>query len=110
MYNSLLIELKCPVCASVATRDVQFKYGNLRRYEYREGDELVWGTPQVGDPRFREVLVLGITDCDSCSTTFWCNLRVSDSRIFFDSIHDGSMKYPAEEFIVRDAGDDGGAP
>ena len=107
MYNSFLVALKCPVCSSVGPRDVQFKYGNLRRYEYREGDEIVCGAPQVGDPRFLEVMVLGITDCDSCSSTFWCNLRVAESRMFFDSIYSGSVKYPEEEFILRDPGPQG---
>ncbi|MFO0547055.1 MAG: hypothetical protein U0271_01640 [Polyangiaceae bacterium] len=104
MYNAFYCELSCPVCKRSALQEVQFKYGNLRRHEYREGDTLVWGEPAVGDARYHDVLVLGITDCTSCGETYWCNLRVLDSTIGFHSIFEGSPEYPNEEFVVCDPG------
>ena len=104
MYNSLIVESSCPHCGEKGIREVQFKYGNLRRHAYREGDTLVWGEPQVGSPELRDVLVLGIAECEKCGQECWCNLRVRDSRVFFHSFYDGSIVYPDSEFIVHEEG------
>lgn len=100
MYNSLYVEIQCPKCGVVSPHEIQFKYGNLRRHEYRPGSSIAWGTPEIGDPRDHEVAVLGITSCDNCTDTFWCNLTVVDSKIFFGSVYDGSPTYPVEGYRV----------
>ncbi|MBK8256729.1 MAG: hypothetical protein IPK82_29165 [Polyangiaceae bacterium] len=60
---------------------VQFKYGNVHDHEYKVGNRVIWGRPQIGDPKERRVVVQGIAGCPTCDKDNFFDILIIDSVI-----------------------------
>jgi hypothetical protein len=66
-FNILKSMQKCNTCGGQSEFFIQFKYGMVWQYEYKEGDELIWGKVNIGDPGYKRVVVDGCGDpCPLC--------------------------------------------
>ncbi len=65
-FNTVVVELPCPVCENSAEFEIQFKYGNTWQFEYRIGNRIKWGGNEIGEPGHETVLVGGIGGPCSC--------------------------------------------
>jgi hypothetical protein len=66
-FNTLLANVECASCGSMAVRPVQFKYGDTWQHKYEIGDTLRWGGNDVGVRGAARVLVFGTAErCPAC--------------------------------------------
>ena len=56
-YNTVKSEQVCRSCGNIVTLAIQFKYGEVRQYEYQIGDQLTWGGNDIDIPGQRRVVL-----------------------------------------------------
>ena len=67
VFNTVRGPCVCPTCYAPGELEVQFKYGGVRQFNYRVGDELEWGPNDVGSSAASHAIVAGIGGpCASC--------------------------------------------
>jgi hypothetical protein len=84
LFNTVEVAVKCPRCNQTVPLKVQFKHGATRQYSYKVGDEIEWGANDVGDPKNRNVVVLGVPE--SCA-----NCGHDDDREFYVYFNDDTI-------------------
>lgn len=67
LYNTLKANLTCSKCNKKSEFEIQFKYGNVRLFEYKIGDMLLWGRKNTGIRTTKKVVLDGVsTPCKYC--------------------------------------------
>lgn len=56
LYDSVIVDVTCPCCGDVATREVQFKL--------RDPSQKIFKVGHVIDPQYR--WIVGLASCDAC--------------------------------------------
>lgn len=67
-FNTLHISIICHTCKAACKDTIQFAYGEVWQHNYNIGDELLWGSNNVGVRGTKRVIVYGISERDFCST------------------------------------------
>lgn len=105
-YNEVAANITCAKCGYIGPAQVQFKYGNLYRHNYKVGDHIIWGTTQVGDPSERSVVVQGIAPCPSCGAQSDFDIYIDDGVIRSVEPSTGGYDYHHGEgfYVIVDRG------
>lgn len=69
-FNVVLVEIESPDNGCMYPVRIQFKYGDVRQYEYELGDHVKWGGNDEGIPCARRVVVDGCLEGDPPSGSF----------------------------------------
>lgn len=64
MYNTLIAEMACPSCKEKFLGRYQFKFGMTWLLEYKIGDTITWGVPEIGHPGIPKVKAYGVIEDD----------------------------------------------
>ena len=100
--NTLFVESICSSCYSKTTLKIQFMYGEIWDHIYRLGDEIWWGTNNVGVPGEKQVVIDGeAEECDSCGETVDYLVFIEGDVIKSIRQNDGEYQFfGTEGFIV----------
>ena len=79
LFNSLIANAPCPICDTTLEKEIQFKHGAVRQYQYRIGDELRLVDGALSTPG--KVQVDGITACSVCQTPSLLSKIVIDAGV-----------------------------
>lgn len=102
-FNTLIVNMACPVCKVQVTMPIQFKYGDSWQKDYSLGEKLTWGGNDIGVANAEYVVLDGAGEnCPNCDaeTDFYIFLR---NDVFEKVIPaDGSIDFVArnDSFIV----------
>jgi hypothetical protein len=101
MFSVINVRATCPRCRAEQLAEVQFVYGNDYSYEYKVGDSIIRGQPQVGSSSRGIVAVHGESGCKQCGLSPWFfDVIVADDRIERIQCHDVTIGYDGQEFVV----------
>lgn len=103
-FNLLKTETNCPQCGKHVRIEVQFKFGDLRQYEYRLGDKLLLHESEETWASSRVVLAAGIGGpCPNCGADFLeFDVRVNQGVLEEVSPHAPDVQYGHSTFLVKD--------
>lgn len=100
IYNEINTCKTCPVCKQLAETNVQFRLGWLNMISYNIGDEIVWQSSGIHEPKSRPVngnmLGEGFAKCGTCGSEYWVLIKVESNKIV--DIYDDTCR---GDFIVE---------
>ena len=68
-YDTVYVEIECPICSKKSEQDIQFAYGSCGFEDVKVGHKIVWGgRDQHGTPGHRKVIALGTGSCVNCDS------------------------------------------
>jgi hypothetical protein len=86
--NDVACDTPCPKCGERIPR-TQFRYGELRVYHYKIGDQIIFGgVSDVGRSRTEPVIVDGFAVCARCGAEVFFDILVKNDTIISVDVSD----------------------
>lgn len=101
-FNTVEAEVSCPRCRQCVSMAVQFKFGDIRQYEYRIGDRLILNEREDSWAPGSVVLAEGVGGpCPECAAEF-LDFDVRVSRGVLDAVlpHSPDVAYRRSTYVV----------